>query len=384
MFNLDTIAAMFNSSPVETILLKDLILDAGTQQRVKLNAQSVENYTANFEEGQVKDFPPVDVVQLTEAVTMPDGSVIESGALILVDGFHRIDSANKAKLQGFHARVAQGTLEDAKYYAMTANSTHGTQMGGKDYQKAIQELYNMSPSWREHGKGKEMAQLFGCSTKTIERALKAIKAAIKAEAFKMFEAGASDQDVAEFAVIHEKTAKTWREEWEASKPSNDPKDDDTGDDSEDPKDAEKNPLDLSFGQVLRLKNPTLKAQLLKMLMDAIKTDNSQGSQEAPEEPQEAPKAEPKQPEPEAEKVEPEAVQGQSEAMTALFNEWKAKDCWGLFGKTRDQFLAMKNPKTAVKRAYTKLLKQCHSDIHGDNEALELLKTYMAEVSRHIK
>lgn len=382
MFDLNKISAMFNASPVETILLKDLILDAGTQQRVKLNSQSVENYTANFEDGQVKDFPPVDVVQLTEPVTMPDGSIIEAGALILVDGFHRIDSASKAKLTGFHARVAQATLEDAKYYAMTANSTHGTQMGGKDYQKAIQELYNMSPSWREHGKGKEMAQLFGCSTKTIERALKAIKAAIKAEAFKMFEAGATNVEVAEFAVIHEKTAQTWREEWEATKaPKDDPKDNDPSDSDEDPKDAEENPLDLSFGQVLRLKNPTLKAQLLKMLLDAVKGDSASSSSEAP---QDAPKADPKQPDPEPASVEPEASQEQLDPMQALFNEWDGKDCWEIFGKTLDQFLAMKNPKQALKRAYNKLLKQCHSDIHGDNKALELLKGFMAEASRHIK
>jgi hypothetical protein len=387
MLNIDKIQALFDGSAIETIKLEHLVMDAGTQSRAKLNPLAVEKYTANFEDGMVKEFPPVDVIQLTEPVTLPDSSVLEEGALILVDGFHRVKAATGAKLTEFKARIAKGTLEDAKYYGMQANSTHGTQLGGKDYQSAIRKLYEMDAVWREHGQGKVMAKLFSCSTKTIERALKAIKAEIKAQAFKMFAEGADNETVAHFAVIHEKTAQAWREEWEKTqaKPdegSSSEESEGEGSSSEGSSsegDTEEiHMMDLTFGQVLRLKNPDLKAQLLKMLMDSIKADNK--PERAPWEPEETPEEQP-QDEPEKTPEEP-ATEPEKPAIEQLHDDWRDKDCWELFGKTKEELEGLKNPKSAIKRAYTKLLKKCHSDHHGDNEALNHLKECLKVISSH--
>lgn len=376
--NVQEIKNLFADANVESINLAELVIDAGTQMRDKMNKNAIENYAHAMSEGRAKEFPEILVVALNHSVSMPDGSLLEDGALVLVDGFHRTEAAHSAKLATFQAKVVSADLETAKLFAMTANSEHGAQMSGKDYQKSIRELYSLNASWREHGKGKEMAALFGCSTKTVERALKVVKAEIKAQAFKMFSEGATDEQVAEFAVMHVKTAAEWRKEWEAATAKAEAKDSagsDTGSDKQEETKDSKNPMDLSFAEVLRLKDSALKAQLLKMLMDSIKEDSAK---------QEEPQPEPEQEEePQQEEKEPENVQGDS--MEDLAKEWAAKDCWELFGKTHAQFQAMKNPKSALKRAYSKLLIKCHSDKYGkDNAALKVLTEAFAKASKYFK
>lgn len=387
MTNIIEIKALFNNALTESVKINELVLDAGTQMRQKVNAVAVENYSHAMLEGKADEFPEILVVSLNHPVEMPDGSTLEIGSLVLVDGFHRVEAAHNAKLATFNGRVVEASLETAKYFAMTANSEHGAQLAGKDYQNAIRELYNLNVTWREHGKGKEIAALFGCSTKTVERALKVVKAEIKAEAFAMFKAGATNEDVAEFAVIHIKTAKEWRSEWEDACVKEEEKAKKKAEEGESEKKEEKqkdpkNPMDLSFAEVLRLKDTALKASMLKMLMDAIKEDSQSFTEE--------PKQEDEQPQPEPEETTEEAAQDSDDpiiddVMDKLAAEWAQMDEWALFGKSKADFMAMANPKAALKRAYNKLLKQCHSDKFGkDNAALTLLVEAFAKASKYCK
>lgn len=377
MLNVEQIKSLFDNASLETINLSDVVLNAGTQMREKTDSARIEDYREAMANGDAPKFPPIKLIALKEPVTLPDGVELMTGALILVDGFHRCDGAVKAKLAKFQAEIVEGDLETAKYYAMTANSDHGVSLKGKDYQNAIRELYELNASWREHGKQKEIAALFGCSTKTVERALKVVKAAIKAEAFKMFEQGATDQQVADFAVMHVKTAAEWREDWEDSKPKEkEDKEDKEPNNKEDKEPDTNNPMDLTMGQVLRLKDKVLKAKLLKLLMDSIKADNET------EEPEPQPEPEP-HPEPEEAEEEPEETNDDS-YIADLAKQWKGKTCWEILGKTKEELGALKNPKTGLKRAYTKQLKGCHSDQYDNNEALEILKDALSQASKYFK
>lgn len=371
-FNLDTIKALFDNAEAAQTKLADIITDAGTQQRAKMNKEAVENYTAAMENGEASEFPAVKLVRLINDELMPDGSTIQAGALILADGFHRIESAVAAKLQTFQSFIADGTLQDAIYYSMTANSTNGVNLQGKDYQQAIKRLYTLDGGyWREHGRKKEIAALFGCSTKTVERATAAIDKATKADAFKLFEQGASDDEVAAMAFKSLKTIKQWREEWEKTQqPNDEPKGDNAGEQGTNQEDhtnaGDNNPLNLTFEQVLKLKDKDLQRKLLALLMDAVGI-KAESQQEAEPEPQ-----------PEAESVNDE------NPTDALANKWRGLDWWDVLGLDLAQLNGLKNPKAAIKRAYNKLLKQVHSDKYGENEALEILKDALAAANSMFK
>lgn len=376
--NLDTIKNLFDNAQPCTVDLKTVITDAGTQQRAAVNKQAIEDYTANMQAGQAPNFPRIRVVRLTAPITLPDGSTAEIGAEVLVDGFQRREGALGAKLHTFQGEYVEATLEEAIYFSMCANSTNGVKMGGKDYQNAIKNLYTLDAKWRGHGMKQEIAKLLGCSTKTVQRATTAIDKATKAEAFRMFEAGYNDADVAAFAFITEKTAGEWRKEWQESKKGKDePKGSQSGTD-EDPKDStgtndnagSDNPLDLTFAQVLQLKDPAIKAKLLKMLMDSIQADN-----------QSEPEPEP-QPEPEPE-PEPEPSVN-DDRLDELAATWSKLDCWGILGTSLAKLAKLKQPKTGLQRAYNKMLKQVHPDKYGESKALEMLKDALAQAQKEIK
>ncbi|WMX18596.1 putative streptomycin biosynthesis operon regulatory protein [Aeromonas phage 1233] len=367
MYNAERIENLFELAQEKAVVITQLVLDAGTQCRAKLNKEQAENYAANMLAGKADEFPAVKVARLTESVQMPDGSLLEAGALVLVDGFHRIEGASQAKLETFKAEIVDCTLEDAIYYSMRANNTNGLSFVGKDYQNAIRKLYTLDNAWREHGKKKEIAAMFGCSEKTVQRATAAIDKEIKAEAFKMFEAGATDSDVAAFAVISIQTAANWRKEWEEAKNLEQPDPENPqGSDNEPEADQPKNPMDMTLAQILALKDSPVKAIALKLLMDSIKKD----AQAEPEQPQQDDEP-PFDKEPEAE-AEPQAGVKDDKA-AKLAQEWKGKDCWFILGLNRADLDKLANPKAAIKRAFTKALKQCHPDHYGENEACDMLK-----------
>lgn len=381
MYNAQKVATLFDNAVRGFTRIGDLVLDAGTQCRAKLNTEQAENYAANMLAGKAKDFPAVKVARLIESVQMKDGSLLEAGALVLVDGFHRIEGAHSAKLETFQSETVDCDLETAIYYAMQANSTNGLSLAGKDYQNAIRKLYSMDKAWREHGKKKEIAALFGCSEKTVQRATVAIDKETKAESFKMFERGYSDQDVSDYAVITLQTAQAWRKEWEESKvekPQGAGDGEGQGQGGDDTNAGTNNPLDLTFAQVLALKNSQLKAQLLKMLMDSIKQDAGQ----AKEEPKAAQDDEPPF---DADDKEPEAPEGVKDNGAAeLAKKWRGLTCWEIMGLERDKLAAMANPKAAIKRAFAKALKECHPDHYGENEACEMLKNAQDEILKYFR
>lgn len=374
-FNREAISNLFDDATVEQVKLSDIIIDAGTQQRAKMNAEAIENYMHAMQNGEASEFPAIKLVRLIEPVTLPDGTELEAGALILADGFHRTDAAVGAKLATFQSFIADGTLQDAIYYSMTANSTNGVNLQGKDYQIAIKKLYTLANGyWREHGRKKEIAALFGCSTKTVERATAAIDKATKAEAFKMFEKGEDLNHIADVSFKSLKTIKQWFEEWtKAQEAKEEPKgpEGEQGTNQEQHQNAgTNNPLDLTFAEVLALKDSALKAKLLKLLMDSVAKDEPQ---------QEEPKQEEPQPEPQQDAEEPEG-----DAMKDLANLWRGQDWWVILGLDLVKLNGMAKPKAAIKRAYNKALKQCHSDKHGANEALEILKDALAASAKMYK
>ncbi len=131
----------FTLAPVTALIeveIKHLILDAGTQPRLSLDTDVIEDYAEQlkpFVAGDVEDspLPPIDVFRTPE------------GKLYLADGFHRVYAHKKAGWRNVEANIHDGTLLQAQVYALQANASHGLRRSNKDKLYAYQHLEKIAP-----------------------------------------------------------------------------------------------------------------------------------------------------------------------------------------------------------------------------------------------
>ena len=112
--------------PIDTIEefpLDEIIIDAGTQARLVIDDDVVQDYAEAYERGE--ELPPVQVWS----------STIEEGVCWLSDGFHRIEAKRRIGHVTINAVVKQGTLDSARWDSVSANKTHGLRRTNAD--KAI-------------------------------------------------------------------------------------------------------------------------------------------------------------------------------------------------------------------------------------------------------
>lgn len=102
--------------------LNQIRRDGGTQPREYTDSEVIRDYREDMERGDV--FPPVKVVY--------DGE-----SYWLVDGFHRIEAAERLELAAFECEVIQGTQTDAQWMSFGVNGSHGLRRTRLDVQRAI-------------------------------------------------------------------------------------------------------------------------------------------------------------------------------------------------------------------------------------------------------
>jgi hypothetical protein len=108
---------------VRAIKLEDISLDAGTQIRAGMREEVVSEYAERMLAGD--QFPPVDVF-------------FDGTAYYLVDGFHRVLAASRAKLSVIQCIVHPGNVSDAIWFAIGANRKNGLQRTAMDKRRAIE------------------------------------------------------------------------------------------------------------------------------------------------------------------------------------------------------------------------------------------------------
>lgn len=122
----------------QTLPLKQIRIDGGTQPRVEINEEVVADYAEQLREGVA--FPPV--------VVFFDGVVYW-----LADGFHRYHSHRRVGRDAMTADVRDGGLRDAILYSVGANTEHGLRRTNEDKRKAVETmLTNEIVSMDENGK----------------------------------------------------------------------------------------------------------------------------------------------------------------------------------------------------------------------------------------
>ena len=119
----------------QSINLKTIRIDGGTQSRVALNLATVAEYTEALEDGV--DLPPV--------IVFNDGS-----DKWLADGFHRYHAYVAKGRASIPSDVRTGTQRDAILFSFGANAKHGLRRSNDD--KRSHQRHHRGPD-RLNGKG---------------------------------------------------------------------------------------------------------------------------------------------------------------------------------------------------------------------------------------
>jgi hypothetical protein len=119
----------------EVVEIASLIRDDHLLPREGVDQETVAEYAEAMQE-EGANFPPVHAIE-----------EIQSGALLLVDGWHRVAAAERG-FTSLYARVRKGTWDDAAEVAAAANAKHGRRRTSADKRKAVKMLLAL-PKWAQ-------------------------------------------------------------------------------------------------------------------------------------------------------------------------------------------------------------------------------------------
>ena len=105
--------------------LNQLTIDGGTQSRVKIIQEAVDEYAESLKNGA--RFPPVLVYY--------DGI-----KYYLTDGFHRFFAHQKAGIRDIEVQIVNGTLRDAILRSFSVNAENGRHRSNEDKRNAVQAM----------------------------------------------------------------------------------------------------------------------------------------------------------------------------------------------------------------------------------------------------
>lgn len=131
----------------------DLIrIDAGTQSRLAINEDTVEDYAEIIRAAKQGEwpFPPLDVFH--------DGS-----DYFMSSGFHRLLGAQRAGRASAPCHIHKGTAQDAKIFGMTANDSNGLRMSRADKRSCVEWLLDNGGKMPQ----REIAEKAGVSERLV-------------------------------------------------------------------------------------------------------------------------------------------------------------------------------------------------------------------------
>lgn len=135
----------------ETVKLSAIILDGGTQSRVKINHNTVQEYADALAAGDT--LPPVKLLRDVD------------GKLYLWDGFHRTEASILAGLKKIEAEIEPGTQREAVLRSLGANTRHGLRRSNDDKRKAVMTMLT-DPEWGQYS-ASWIAEIVGVSDQFV-------------------------------------------------------------------------------------------------------------------------------------------------------------------------------------------------------------------------
>ena len=140
------------AEPVQKLQIKKINLHPSTQVRARIDTGVVDRYAELIKEGT--EFPPVDVFR--------DDADAEL-RFYLADGFHRVRAYVKLERATIPARVHVGSRDDALWFALGANRTHGLRLGAGDVRRAVKLALEQKPDASQ----RVIASHVGCSHRYV-------------------------------------------------------------------------------------------------------------------------------------------------------------------------------------------------------------------------
>lgn len=140
---------------IETLEIRKIRIDAGTQSREEINEETVKEYYDFIEDEG--DLPPVTVF-------------FDGLSYYLADGYHRILAYQRAERAYIDATLKGGTLRDAVQYSLGANAEHGLPRSAADKRKAVLTCLN-DDLWSELS-AREIARLCKVSHTFVSEVVK--------------------------------------------------------------------------------------------------------------------------------------------------------------------------------------------------------------------
>ena len=122
---------VYTNSKLINLPIDQIVIDKRLQARASMSKATVYDYTHKLREG-VK-FPPV-ILFLVDT------------HYYLVDGFHRLKSAQRVNATTLSAIVHHGTFRDALFFSLSANTDHGLSRSSADKRKVVLTLLD-DPQW---------------------------------------------------------------------------------------------------------------------------------------------------------------------------------------------------------------------------------------------
>ena len=122
------------ATEIKRLKLVKIISDPEIQPREKIHAGTVDEYAAAIMRGE--KLPPLVVFR------------VDGQNLLLVDGFHRIEAAFKAKRRFIEAEIHEGSREDAIDFANGANAKSGRRLTNADKRRVADRMLR-DKKWRK-------------------------------------------------------------------------------------------------------------------------------------------------------------------------------------------------------------------------------------------
>lgn len=136
-------------------------VDGGTQQRVAMDQQTIDDYVDALKRGD--PVPPL--------IVFFDGT-----DYWLADGFYRHRAAELAELVDFQCDIREGTQRDAILFSCSVNTAHGKQRTLGDRRKAIETML-LDPEWAKWS-NRAIANHCKVNEITVRRAREALSATL--------------------------------------------------------------------------------------------------------------------------------------------------------------------------------------------------------------
>jgi hypothetical protein len=122
--------------------IRDLVRHEAFQVRTKLDPHTIARYAGILKNGG--SFPPITVARIASPEVKPKGrplavfDEIDEGALVLVDGYHRVEAHLAVGRNEVPANVVEASKHEALWLAASANLVHGLPLRARDLRRVFQ------------------------------------------------------------------------------------------------------------------------------------------------------------------------------------------------------------------------------------------------------